>query len=243
MKRLVACLVLLSFVLFSGCANADTSKQNKDNTGTEANQTTGKNIEQRNEDSGSKDNIVNSSENANSKADDSKDSTERELSMANDRIMQLESEVKGGENYRKELEKEIELINSFTKNLPYEQQLSIAQKQWHYSLRIDDVQITEGMVETDKTSFSITLSEGHDVLPLVPVGVFNKGKISGNTKDHIKFNSCKPSDMMEPAGGSVWGFAYMFNNVPHGTKVEVEISKELQERLGISTNIININVK
>lgn len=222
-KRVFICIILMISLLISACSKADSAVQSPNNE-TKVTDT--------------KSNVEAGPHQTNDKGD-----IELQLSMANDRIAQLESEVKGGEAYRKELEKEIELINSITKDFMYEQQLSIARKQWHYSLRVDDEQITNSTIETNKTNFKISLSEGHDAMPLVPMEAFNNGKVSGDTKEHIKFNNYKPNDMMEPAGGFVWGFVYVFDNIPHGTSIEMEISKELQERIGLDTNIVNIKVK
>lgn len=173
---------------------------------------------------------------------DTKSNIEMDLNKAEDKINEQESMIKGNEAYIKELENEIKLVNSITKNYPYKEQLSIAQKQWHYELRLDDKTIMSSIIETDKTDFKVILAEGHDTSPLVPIDVFNNGKVSGETKDHIKFNNYIPIKD-GTAGTVVWSFVYEFKNVPHGTNIEVKISKELQARIGINSDIINIKVK
>lgn len=188
-------------------------------------------------------NTVTQKTNTNTGSIDTKSNVEAELNQAKDKITELESTIEGDKGYIDELQKEIELANSFTKKYPVKEQLAIAKMQWHYSLKIDDKKVSGNTVEVDKTDFQVDLSEGHDALPLVPMDVFNNGRISGDTKEHIKFSNYKPSDMMEPAGGNVWGYVYEFKNVPHGTNIEMKISKELQERIGVNNNIINIKVK
>lgn len=163
-------------------------------------------------------------------------------------INSLKEQIKTYEDQQKSDKDERDYYLDYIKNVvslfPEDQQLALAQSQWKYHINIDDVQIPiDGNVQIDKDNFKITVIEEQNFYSPLPEELKNKGRISGSIfSNHIQFMNTKPNETTGDDGDIISSTTYSFKNLSTGITVNLEISGELQERLGLTTNIITIQI-
>lgn len=118
----------------------------------------------------------------------------------------------------------------------------IAQEQWKYSILVDELSIPQnGIIEISDNTFKLIVSEVQTPYIALPTEIHNKGKISGDLfSTHIKFLNVKPTNTSGSEENKVSSTAYTFSNLNNETIINLEISRELQRRLGLNTNFITI---
>src|SRR5699024_3833581 len=88
---------------------------------------------------------------------------------------------------------------------------------------------------------SLSVSEEQSKYMALPADIHKEGRISGNLfSNHIKFLDIRPSDTTGSEEDKQSSATYTFKNLAEDSVVNLEISEELQSRLGVSTNIISI---
>jgi hypothetical protein len=136
-------------------------------------------------------------------------------------------------------------ISKLTIKLSEEEMLSLAKEQWKYKLKIDG-QLMEKQSEIiiNKNSFQVSLSEEQAPYEIVPAEIFSKGKISGESyREHIKFINVQPNFISGTDGTVITSEIFSFENISKDTNIQLEITQELKNRLGINTNIISIRIR
>lgn len=148
-------------------------------------------------------------------------------------------------------------IDKYLQKLSNEELLNIAKTEWTYSLYIKlgtmenkskvIIEIPkDGIIEVKESSFLLTISEHQSAFPILNnyIEIYNKGSIE-NYSNHLKIldNKNYISEGYSASGTIVDSLTYEFLNVPKGSKIKLEISEELKERLNLNTNIIMISVK
>lgn len=165
------------------------------------------------------------------------------------KIDNLQAEVDNSKvsekNSKDEKEFYLSFIKNLTKSMSQEYLLQIAKEQWKYNVLVDKVSLpANGIIELDTDTFNLTVSEEQTPYPALPLEIHNKGKISGNLfSNHIKFLDIKPNDTTGTDGTIVSSTTYTFKNLEQNSIVNLEISTELQERLGLETNVLTIKAK
>lgn len=153
---------------------------------------------------------------------------------------------KDDENARlEELEKRIDELE--TEKEEYEKnQKELAKGLFRYELSIDDEEILNSEISTDKKEFSIILSERYPNIISQDEklnNIINTGKISENYQDHIKSLSPKPDDQTMTDGTVVTGFHYIYKDLNPGDTIKIEITDELKERLDFDSNTVELSVE
>jgi hypothetical protein len=137
------------------------------------------------------------------------------------------------------------LIKKLTDRLSEKELVTLAKEEWKYKLKVDGKPIENiSDVSINKSNFEIILSESQPAYPILSEEISNKGKISGESyREHIKFTDVKPAEIGGTDGTVNTAAIFKFVDVPNNTTVKIELSKELQSRLGLDSNIIRITVK
>lgn len=176
---------------------------------------------------------------------------QKQIKNKEESIKELQDKISNNEFGTKHLIQEIDnykrFIDSALGHLSNSQLLEMAKGEWGYNIAIDEKLVpSKGIVELNKNSFKISYEERQiSYPPILPVEIHNTGRISGQRfTEHLKVLDYKPSNIIDGiAGTSVEAIVYEFENVPQGTNIKLEISKELKERNRLQTNIITIHIK
>lgn len=145
-----------------------------------------------------------------------------------------------------ELDYYLQFIDKATKYLSEAELLSLARDEWKYTLEIDGNPISKNaLVELDKSNFKIVISEEQVPFPALSNELHKKGKLPGKRfVEQLKFINYKPLEVSdELVATTKLSTQYDFRGVPKGTTIKIEVTKELQERLGLAKNIVSIAVK
>lgn len=78
--------------------------------------------------------------------------------------------------------------------------------------------------------------------------IFNSGRISeigeyGHFFEHLEIISPFPYELQGAAGTVVDSAIYEFKDVPKGTEIEITVTPELQERIGLETAKLRVKIK
>ncbi|MBC9786524.1 hypothetical protein H1S01_18885 [Heliobacterium chlorum] len=167
---------------------------------------------------------------------------------SNDQIM-TDRTNQSVDELQNQLESYKEFNNIALKIMTHEQIISVAEKLWKYSLKLDDINIpANGMIEIDRTNFRIVLSEKTQAYSTVPVEIENLGRLkelhaNGSYSEHFRIVSNTPYHIEATSGTVVSSYQYIFENISPGSVIELEITSQLQKRLELNTNRIQILVK
>lgn len=166
---------------------------------------------------------------------------ENRIDQLETQIKQLEDELDGLENYRSSTES---FIRSSISVLPSESLNAMAQLDWSYEILINESPLPEdNTVLLSDRSFTFTISERKNPDSILPVDISEMGKISGSIfSNHIQFPTTMPSDVLGDDTNLVSSATYVFEELEPGSTLQFEFSQELQQRLGISTNVLNVIV-
>lgn len=224
-KRLI--LLSLTFCIFlTGC----TSQKDKTAAITSQSTSTSKN---------SNEDLVNKIE-----------SLQNQLVEKNKTIQELTDKSKEFEVFKsntwEELDYYLQFIDKTTKYLNEDELLSLAKGEWKYTIKADEIPVpSSGLLTIDKSNFKIVISEEEAPYPALSKALHTKGKLSGKPfTEQIKFLNYKPSKVIDmPALSTNLSTQYDFRGIPKGTTINIEFTKELQERLNLEKNIIIISVK
>lgn len=145
-----------------------------------------------------------------------------------------------------------EFIDSYLSNLSENELNKIALKEWVYEIGIvnekkEEVILPEnGIVNLEGSSFKIWVNERQPVFPILSKyqEIFREGSID-DYRSHFKLiNDDKVSWKDSSTDGTVvTAKVYDITNLKKETTVEFEISDILKSRLGLSINIIKVQIK
>ncbi len=138
-------------------------------------------------------------------------------------------------------EEYFEFIESTLKYLDEEELKDFAQSLYRYTLTIngvkyeagDEVELSEGPVEVKVVSemlFQINL----------PQKLYELGSLPGFVDDHISFNNQEPENLEVTDGTVVQAYIYTFGEEKPIEDLEIHLSEELREHLGLDTDVIDI---
>ncbi|MFZ7134577.1 MAG: hypothetical protein ACOWWR_19700 [Eubacteriales bacterium] len=138
----------------------------------------------------------------------------------------------------------LNFIKNLMDYLSEEEQIKLAQSQWKYHILIDEDPIpVNGTIEISKDNFKLTVIEEQNPFTALPDEIHVKGRISGSLfSNHIKFLNTKPNETTGEDGTIVSSTIYTFNNLTADSIINLEVSAELQQILGLNTNIITIKI-
>ena len=127
------------------------------------------------------------------------------------------------------------------KALNKEKLINFAKSEWKYELKISGTDCpVSGEVELPDNTFEVQLIERQAPFTALPVDIFNQGSISQPYNEPLKVVSSSVYTTSGSSGTVVDSFIYRFSKVPKESAIELNITKELQERLGLKTRNIKI---
>ena len=138
----------------------------------------------------------------------------------------------------------VSTIKELVVNLSDEEMLEFSRNQILYELQVNGESIPKnGQITISAGDVEILLSEkvlGHEFLP---AEWLDKGKVSGNYIDHM-LNSDTKNWMPIGTDGTVnTAQGFQLADINAGQQFSFNITEELRERLGMDTNLIEIEVK
>lgn len=177
-------------------------------------------------------------------------SLKNQLSQKDKAIQELTEKSKEFELFKnhtwEELDYYLQFIDKSTRYLSEEELLSLAKEEWTYALKVDENPISKNAsITLNKSSFKIIISEEQVPFPALPTELHEKGRLPGKRfVEQIKFLNYKPSGVIDELVATTKpSVQFDFRCVPKGTIIKIEVTKELQKRLGLEKNIISIAVK
>lgn len=107
-----------------------------------------------------------------------------------------------------------------------------------YSIQADGKDFsTDGTVDVESSDFILSLQE-----TVNDDEASEEDFLEGNIEDHIVSISYD-AEQTRRDGTTVVTAEYSFSEVESGTIIDIEITGDLQEKLGLDTNMLQINVK
>ncbi|NTW72984.1 MAG: hypothetical protein HGA49_12180 [Eubacteriaceae bacterium] len=177
------------------------------------------------------------------------DVLEEESTKKDAKIKALEKKITQLEEKNTLLEEELDydgkFIETMTGRILEADLITLAQSEWSYSLKVNDKAVpADGIVFVESNTFDFTAAEVQNAYIALPAELHEKGKISGSLfSNHIKFLDSKPSDTSGSNEDKLASATYVFKELADGNEINLEISAELQQRLGMTTNVIKVIVK
>ena len=171
---------------------------------------------------------------------------EKDMDNLKNENNELKSQIQEFEEAQKTLNEEtqfyLDFIAKLTEPMNENYLTQIAQQQWKYSILVNDIPIQEnGILEVSADTVLLTVSEEQAEFTALPSEIHSKGKISGDLfATHIKFLDSIPKNTTGSEGDNITSTTYSFNNLNEVNVINLEISDELQERLGLRSNVITI---
>lgn len=164
---------------------------------------------------------------------------ESQIEQLNTKITELEGEIN---ELNKQIEYKDDFVEIMTEYISDGDLLTLAKMEWTYNIQVDEEDINvDGIVELDMPTFSLKVEEVQNQYKALPTQIRNLGKISGSLfSNHIQFLDAKPSETSGIDEANISSATYVFKDLSPGTEVSLEISRELQDRLGLETNILKI---
>ncbi|MTV48348.1 hypothetical protein GJ688_05035 [Heliobacillus mobilis] len=150
------------------------------------------------------------------------------------------------------LQEELEDYKKFNevalKIMTEEQLVSVAEKLCHYTMTVNDTPIpSDGVLEIHDLKIRLVLSQRTQMSSTLPAKYEQMGPLkglqeNGDYHDHLKILSDVPFDMQASSGTTVSGYHYIFESLQPGSTIVVEVTPELQRRLGLETSKIQIRI-
>jgi len=164
---------------------------------------------------------------------------ESQIEQLNTKITELEAEI---DELNKQIEYKDDFVEIMTEYISDGDLLTLARMEWTYNIQVDEEDINvDGIVKLDMPTFSLKVEEVQNQYKALPTQLRNLGKISGSLfSNHIQFLDAKPSETSGIDEANISSATYVFKDLSPGTEVSLEISRELQDRLGLETNILKI---
>lgn len=158
-----------------------------------------------------------------------------------EKIKKLESLNKDYEENFKSLEKFIEKTLSY---LTEEEIKELAKNEVKYNTLIDDKEIKDNFITVGKKDFKLVFNEKILGGAIINTKINNLGLLEGNRyEEHMKIIGTDKYETNYGSGTIVNAVEYDFKDIASDTEFHLELSKELQERLGLENNIIRVSVK
>lgn len=122
--------------------------------------------------------------------------------------------------------------------------IKLSKNLYQYRLVVDNKEFPgNGEIVVENTDFKLCLSEEMLDIYGLPADMFILGHITNQNEEynsHLQIDSPVPYDMYPGSGTTVSGYNYYFENVPEGTVINLTITPELSERLGLQTRQLKI---
>ena len=183
---------------------------------------------------------------------------EDKLQAKDEKIASLEEKLHDAEIRIGFLEEEIgcyrDFADAFLDKIDKEDLEKYACKLWKYSLLIGKEPFDgwesfplHGEAEVAGSNLKIMLSEEQPPYPILPTNIFNSGRIGeigecGHFFEHLERTSSILTNFRS-SRTVVDNAIYVFKDVPKGAEIEITVTLELQERLGLETANLRVKVK
>jgi len=137
-------------------------------------------------------------------------------------------------------------LNALIESSDQEEYLKLSRNLYQYRLKVDNKEFPgNGEVVVKNTDFVVCLSQEILDIDGLPADMFILGHITnqnGEYNSHLQIESPVPYTMAPGSGTTVSGYNYYFEHVPGGTVINLTITPELSERLGLQTRQLKIIV-
>lgn len=162
-----------------------------------------------------------------------------------EQIKYLEEENDSLETRYWNLYRDQDLLIEFSKEavnqLNSDKRDKLAKEQFTYEIKINGVHVAEKETQISEQEFNIILSEEQTVSSTLIHGL--NGDISGNYRDHMKIVGIEPQNITFPDGTVVTAVVYEFKDIPDGTEFQIELTDDLRDRIGLSSNTIRVTTR
>lgn len=176
-------------------------------------------------------------------------SADTEVEELREQVKFLEEKIKSIEEENDELETRywnlyknqdslIEFSKEAVNQLNSDEKEKLAKEQFTYEIEINGVHVTENEIKINEQEFNIVLSEEQTV-PSMLIHGFD-GDISGNYREHMKIVGVEPKSITSLDGTVVTAIVYEFKDIPDGAEFTIELTDELRDRIGLSSNTIRV---
>lgn len=137
-------------------------------------------------------------------------------------------------------------VKSLIESADEEKYLWLSQNLYRYRLSVEGEEFPDsGELVVKSADFSVIFSEEFYDIEGLPGDLFGLGHIAdqnGEYDSHIKLDSPVPYEVFPGSGTTVSGYHYCFEGVPDGTVINLTITPELCERLGLQSCQLKIIV-
>lgn len=141
-------------------------------------------------------------------------------------------------SYQSQIDEMFNLLNE-------DQKLALAQAYWQYELTVNETNIPDdGVIEIENQEVVISLSQHQSEDTYLPYELIELGRLSGEYF-HEHIIQVKPEQDEETwrDGTIVTAYELIFTDLASGSEVEITITDELKERLGLQTDLLIIRIK
>lgn len=140
------------------------------------------------------------------------------------------------------------LLDEIIKTLNNDQLKNVSRLQYKYLLTIDLDQKDNLVAEKTfikHNNFVISFVEKQSSIYLAQnyQNIMNEGKISESLDKHFTVTGFKPSNIYETVEGLTKSINYEYKDVPIGSVIEIKLTDELKERLGLATDFLEVYIK
>lgn len=135
-------------------------------------------------------------------------------------------------------------VKSLIESADEESYLWLSQNLYRYRLTVEGEDFPDsGEIVVKSADFTMILSQEFYDIEGLPEDMFILGHITNQNGDydsHLKLDSPVPYNMFPGSGTTASGYNYYFEGVPEGTVINLTITPELCERLGLPTRHLKI---
>jgi hypothetical protein len=124
-----------------------------------------------------------------------------------------------------------------------DQLIELAQKEWKYTLYINDKEFTGQSINISGNQIVIKLSENREERSALPEELRLKGQIPGYFYKQINIDSKVLPEITNVDEKYTTSVIYIFNSLETGSKIKITLSNDLKNRLGLRYNNYSINVR
>lgn len=139
-------------------------------------------------------------------------------------------------------EEQVDAILAF---LNEEELNALAKDRWQYNLSANEVGVPEnGVIEVEADQVEITLVQNQLDMSFLPYEILEQGQISGESyHEHILQVSREQDEETWRDGTTSTGYGLIYTGLTSSDEIEITITNELMNRLGLHTNQIIVQIK
>lgn len=164
------------------------------------------------------------------------------------KIKELQEQVGALEGQVEELITEKTFYDDYIKKVvaefTAEQLQGVADKEWTYSLKINDIAFPKsGVIEISKSTFNLALTEERVKYSYIDPDLSESKRYDGKMGSALNFSSSQEYEKTEEKPTNyITKVLYKFKNLSPGTTINIGISENLQNKLDLATPNLKIKV-